>query len=118
MEEKIKEFEEYRKEVCKKANSYSLTGILIIVVGALLLMLSPIFVLVCGGGIACVAVGSSMKSKLSKEFKSKFVVGLVKEMYPDSIYNPNSGIPLSEMLEPGLLAKPDRYTTEDYLKAS
>lgn len=119
MEEKIKEFEKYRQEVCKKANTYNLTGILLIALGVLMLVtLSPVFILVCIGGVVCVGISSSMKTKLSHEFKSKFVVNLVKEMYPEAIYNPKGGIPLSELLEPGLLTKPDRYTTEDYIKAS
>lgn len=117
MEEKIKEFEEYRKEVCKKANKYYYIGIAIIVVGIVLMMLYPLLVLVCIVGGVYIGIGSSMKTKLSNEFKSKFVVELVKEMYPDSVYQPTGGIPLAELLEPGLLNKPDRYTTEDYLKA-
>lgn len=117
MEEKIKEFEEYRKEVCKKANKYYYIGIAIIVVGIVLMMLYPLLVLVCIVGGVYIGIGSSMKTKLSNEFKSKFVVELVKEMYPDSVYQPTGGIPLAELLEPGLLTKPDRYTTEDYLKA-
>ena len=47
MEEKIKEFEEYRVKVCKKANTYLFIGIGLIIVGLLLVLLVelPIFVL-------------------------------------------------------------------------
>ena len=51
--------------------------------------------------------------------KDSDVLGyLVKEMYPNCIYNPNVGIHLEALLQPGFFARPDRWFLEDYLKAS
>ena len=120
MEEKLKEFEEYRVKVCKKANIYLFIGIALVVLGLLLVLLTelPIFVLFVIAGFIFIGISSNMKSKLSKEFKQKFIVNLVKEMYPNCIYNPNVGIHLEALLQPGFFARPDRWFLEDYLKAS
>ena len=119
MEEKIKEFEAHRQEVCGKANKYIGIGVVVIVLGIIALMIEP-FLMVIGivAGAILIGIGSSMKTKLSNEFKQKFVVNLVKEVYPDSVYNPKGGLSISQMLEPGLLSRPDRHYTEDYLKAT
>ena len=120
MEEKLKEFEEYRVKVCKKANIYLFVGIALVVSGLLLVLLTelPIFVLFVIAGFIFIGISSNMKSKLSKEFKQKFIVNLVNEMYPNCIYNPNVGIHLEALLQPGFFARPDRWFLEDYLKAS
>ena len=59
-----------------------------------------------------------MKSKLSKKFKNEFIISYVKEMYPDSTYEPYVGINVNRILEPGFFKRPDRWHLEDYLKAS
>jgi hypothetical protein len=119
MEEKLKEFEEYRVKVCKKVNIYLFIAIALIIIGFLLVFVGlPIFVILVIVGLIFIAISSNTKSKLSKEFKQKFVVNLVKEMYPDSIYDPNEGIDLESLLQPGFFVRPDRYFLEDYLKAS
>lgn len=120
MEEKIKEFEEHRAQVCKKANTCLLIGILLMVLSFIVICTFelPIFIITIVIGLVLICINSSMKSKLSKEFKEKFVVNLVKEMYPDSIYYPKSGIDYNRLMEPGFFHHPDRYYLEDYLNAS
>ena len=118
MEEKMIEFEAYRKEVCKKANKNIFIGLLLICLSVLLAAIFIPFIILSIVGIIFIAIGSSKKTKLSEEFKNKYVVDMVKEIYPDSTYNPKGGIPLDQLLEPGLLTSPDRYHIEDYLKAS
>ena len=120
MEEKLKEFEDYRTSVCKKANRMLWIGILMLIVGFLLIMYTglPIFVLLIVVGFVFIGINVSMKSKLSTKFKNEFIVKLVKEVYPESIYYPNSGIDLEEMLRAGFFKRPDMYNVEDYLSAS
>lgn len=120
MEEKIKEFEEYRSSVCKKANTYLLIGIILTVLGiALVFMLEEIMgFLPVIAGVVFFVINASMKAKLSKEFKEKFVVDLVKEIYPDSKYYPNAGIDYNSLMEPGFFHRPDRHYLEDYISAA
>lgn len=120
MEEKLLEFEKHRAQVCKKANIFLAIGLILSILGIVLLVIftHPIFLILDIVGVIFIIVNGSMKSKLSIEFKDKFIIDLVKEVYPDSIYNPKSGIPLPQLMEPGLFMRPDRYHTEDYLQAS
>lgn len=120
MEEKILEFEQHRQEVCKKANIFLSIGILLTVLGIILMvaLTFPFFILLVIPGVIFMIINGNMKSKLSKEFKDKFVIDLVKEVYPNSTYNPKGGIDLKKILEAGLFSRPDRHYMEDYLKAS
>ena len=120
MEEKIKEFELYRQQVCKKANIFLAVGIVLVIAGFLLIISLelPVFVLAIVFGFVFIGINSSLKNKLSKEFKQKFVINLVKEIYPNSTYNPNVGIAVERIMEPGLFKRPDRYFLEDYLASS
>lgn len=119
MEEKLKAFEERRLKVCKKANTLLLVAILCIVVGVGLLMLTgyPISFLFVLVAVILIMVSSSMKSKLSKQFKNEFIIQLVKDTYPNGVYNPGCGIDLEEMLTAGFFKRPDLYKVEDYLAA-
>lgn len=120
MKERLEAFELHRQQVCKKANTYLLIGIVLLVLGLVLMFLSGIqvFLLLIVIGVILIIVNSSMKSSLSRKFKSEFVVSYVKEMYPDSIYNPNVGIDKERILESGFFKRPDRWHLEDYLKAA
>ena len=119
MEEKLKEFEEHRQSVCKKANTYMYIGIPMIAVGLIGAFLGAIFLFILVFvGIILIAVSSSMKSKVSKEFKNKFVPELVKSLYPDAIYRPNEGLSEKTIIEPGFYKRPDRFYSEDYVSAT
>ena len=119
MEERLRVFEEHRSKVCKKANLLLLIGILLIASGIGLVILTsyPIFILFFIAAIILLVISSSMKSKLSAQFKNEFIIQLVKDTYPNGVYNPKSGIYLEEMLRAGFFKRPDRYNTEDYLSA-
>ena len=120
MEEKIKEFEEYRSRVCGKANIFLTIGLILIGGGFLFIAYSgmPIMILGVLAGFVLIIVSVSIKNKLSKEFKEKFVVNLVKEIYPNSTYDPFGGISLESIYQPGFFKRPDRYSLEDHLVSS
>lgn len=120
MEERLKAFEEHRAKVCKKANIILLIAILLIVLGMGLILTTeiPIFILMVIVAFFMIVISSSMKSKLSVQFKNEFIIQLVKDIYPNSIYNPKTGINLQEILKAGFFKAPDRYELEDYLSSS
>ncbi len=120
MEKRIEEFELYRRKVCKKANIFLMVGIILIIVGMYVVASTELtfFVLAVIAGFIFIGLSITSKKNLSKEFKEKFVFDLVREIYPDSHYEPKSGIPLNELMEPGLFKYPDRYFLEDYLSSS
>ena len=118
MKERLEAFETYRQEVCKKANKYLIVGIILCVLGFALMMVIPYIFILFFVGIVLLCINASMKSKLSKKFKNEFIISYVKEIYPDSTYDPYVGISLDRILEPGFFKRPDRWHLEDYLKAS
>lgn len=119
MEEKILEFENKRRSVVKKATIFICVGIASIIIGMILLLSTTDYgIALVVPGIIFLIIGISIKSKLSKEFKQRFVPGLVKSMYPDSTYIPSSGLSKEAVLYPGFFKRPDRYFSEDYIKAS
>ena len=119
MEDKLKEFEEHRKVECKKANNYLFVGIGLIAVGILGAFSGLVFLfLLAIVGIILLGVSSSMKSKIAREFKTKFVPALVKDLYPDSTYDYKCGLSQSVIMEPGFFKYPDRFYSEDYVKAT
>ena len=118
MKERLEAFETYRQEVCKKANTYLIIGIILCVLGVVLMTVISFSIILLLVGIVLICINSSMKSKLSKKFKNEFIISYVKEMYPDSTYDPYVGISVDRILEPGFFKRPDRWHLEDYLKAS
>ena len=118
MKERLEAFELHRQQVCKKANTYLIIGIILCVLGVILMPVLDFLIILLIVGIVLICVNSSMKSSLSKKFKNEFIVSYVKEVYPDSVYDPNVGIAKERILEPGFFQSPDRYYLEDYLKAS
>lgn len=129
MEQRLSEFEAFRKERFKKANLYCGLGVTGIVVGFMIIFINSTGVLantdllVALGLILFIAgsislgVGSSIKAKVQKKFKEEFIVGLVNDTYPGCTYNPKMGLDLNELLEPGFFKRPDRYFSEDLLLA-
>ena len=120
MEERLKEFELYRQQVCKKANTYLWIGIAATILSLILVASTglPIFILLLIAGFVLIGINASMKSSLTKKFKNEFIIAYVKEMYPDSTYDPSVGIHEDRILEAGFFKRPDRWHLEDYLKAS
>lgn len=119
MEQKILEFENRRKSTIKKATIFILISVACLLLGIVAFFLIGgygLFLMI--PGIVLLIIGISTRSKISKEFKDKFVPGLVKAMYPDSTYNPMIGFPEQVVLEPGFFKRPDRYFSEDFVKAS
>lgn len=120
MEERIKEFELYRQQVCKKANTCLAIGIVCVVLSPILVIATDlsVFILLLVAGFILIGINASMKGKLNNKFKNEFVVALVKEMYPESTYDPSVGIHKDRILEAGFFKSPDKWFLEDYLKAS
>ena len=120
MEERLKVFEEHRAKVCKKANTMLLIGIISIVAGFALILYTgvPAFILLVIAAIILFVISSSMKSKLSAQFKNEFIIQLVKDTYPNCVYDPQGGINLEDMLRAGFFKNPDRYNVEDYISTS
>lgn len=120
MDEKLKEFEVYREEVCKKANKMMCIGSVLLVVGMLgvFATMIPLFIILIIPGGILLAIASSKKSKISKEFKLKFVPALVKDLYPDANYDPHNGLTEGQILEPGFFKRPDRFYSEDLVRAT
>ena len=74
----------------------------------------PVFVV----GLIFLGLAGARQTKLRRIFKSELVSTVVKDIYPESTYNMNQGLSQAVIMEPGFFKKPDRFTSEDYLKAS
>ena len=89
MDEKLAQFEAYRKQEFKKANMFSVFGVLGIILGMILFMgfdqLPFLGMLLFIGGAIVVGVGASIKSKVQKKFKKV----LTREGYYDIIFEPH-----------------------------
>lgn len=126
MDQKIIDFENKRKKSMITANIFFYIGLgLTILSGILLLILLGTgnesfqsFIVPLVFGIVGFIVSSAIKNSVSKEFKKTFVPALIKEMYPDSTYEPEHGIALNVVLEPGFFRYPDRYFLEDFISAT
>ena len=118
MTEKLQEFEVYRKKVCKKSNIYFLCGGLSMLAGFFGFLIFPPLFILSFVGIGLLIYGSIVRSNISKEFKDKFIIDIVKNIYPNAIYNPKQGIDLHTIIEAGFFKYPDRYRSEDYVEAS
>ena len=77
MDEKLAQFEAYRKQEFKKANMFSVFGVLGIILGMILFMGLDQFpflgMLLFIGGAIVIGVGASIKSKVQKKFKEEFI---------------------------------------------
>lgn len=120
MKEKLEAFELERQKVCKKANIFLIIGIILSVASFLLIMylMEVLFVILFIAGIVFIFINSSMKSKLSQKFKREVIVDYVKSFYPGCVYDPSVGIHKDVIQEAGFFKNPDRWVSEDYLKAS
>lgn len=129
MKERLEKFELHRQQVCKKANTYLVIGIILIVLSFIFIGFSAtyveegdifiaIFFIGFVAGIILTVINSTMKSKLSTQFKNEFIVEYVKSIYPGCTYDPSVGISKERILEPGFFQRPDRWYLEDYLRAA
>ena len=129
MKEKLQEFELYRQQVCKKANTFLWIGILCLVLGFVLLFVfsnaigentdvGAVFIIPIIISIIFFVINSSMKNKINQKFKNEFVFQLVKSIYPNAVYNPGAGISKDVIMEAGFFQYPDRWQLEDYLSCS
>ena len=119
MDEKLKEFEEYREKACKSANKLMYTGIALSVVGVIgMFTFLPLLMILTVIGFILIGISSNQKSKISKEFKTKFVPELIKDLYPNASYNPSYGLSEGHILEPGFFKRPDRFYSEDLVTAT
>ena len=117
MTEKLQEFEIYRKKECKKANTFFICSGVLILLGCIGFLLFAPLVILFFVGIILLICGFSVRSNISKEFKEKFIIDIVKDIYPDADYYPKQGLDLSTILEPGFFKYPDRFHSEDYVGA-
>lgn len=120
MIEKLKEFEIYRQEKCKKANIMLYIGIPILVIGIIISVsdIAPFGFIFVIAGFVLILVNVTIKAKISKEFKDKFVPSIVQSVYPGAIYSPKWGLSEAEIMEPGFFKRPDRFYSEDLVKAT
>ena len=117
MIEQFKEFEEYRQKECKKANIFFGIGGTLIAIGAIGMMFVQFLVFIAFVGVVLLAFGFSIHSNISKEFKTRYIINIIKEIYPDASYDPRHGLELSTIMEPGFFKSPDRFYSEDYVSA-
>ena len=107
----------------KKHETKVLIGGIIIVIGALGLLVPdgngmPVLIagLVIGGIIAGIGLGKF--SKLSKQFKTEVLTGLVDTFVDNGYFDPNRGLDPVQVYSTEFLKRADRFHTEDYLSGS
>ena len=82
MIEKLQEFEVYRKKESKKANIFFITGGSLIAIGAIGMMFVQFLVFIAFVGVVLLALGFSVHNSINKEFKSRFIIDIIKNIYP------------------------------------
>lgn len=118
-QKRLNAVEAYAKER-NKSLLFIIPGILIIVAGALL----SIFALVAVGfvilivGFVIIGKGYGYIQQYNKVVKNELVTTLLKETYDDVFYDQKGGIGLQNVLKTDTVKRPDRYTMEDYFRAS
>ena len=117
MIEKLKEFEVYRKKESKKANIFFITGGSLIAIGAIGMMFVQFIVFIAFVGVVLLALGFSVHNSINKEFKSRFIIDIIKNIYPNAVYDSKHGLDLQQIMEPGFFKRPDRFYSEDYVAA-
>ena len=108
------------KQENKKAFIILAVAILVIILGVLTEVAPIVFI---GFGVLVVAVvffgkGFSHISKYNKQIKSKLITTLLSDAYEDVYYDPNGGVSLNNILKTDTVKRPDRYSFEDYFRAS
>ncbi len=108
------------KQENKKAFIILAVAIVVIILGALTEVAPIVFI---GFGIIIVAAvffgrGFSHISKYNKQIKSKLITTLLSDAYEDVYYDPNGGVGLNNVLKTDTVKRPDRYSFEDYFRAS
>ncbi len=108
------------KKTRKKGLLFLIPAILVIVLGAVLEIPVVIFV-----GFALVVVGIvffansiSYIAKYNKQIKDKLIRVLLSDAYEDVYYDQNGGIALNNILKTDTVKRPDRFSFEDYFRAS
>lgn len=103
MGEKLSKYEQERLLMYAKYKKYRLIGFLtlIVLVGLIFLILA-----------------SNIKSKYDSFIKSNVIDGLIKEMYADADYLPNSMINIQYINSLGIYQSPDRWFGEDYFSGT
>lgn len=122
MNEKLEELEKRRQEANKSSNRFGAIGLGIIVIGVVLFFLGDIWSII---GIILFLVGAVffgraavIANKFAKEYKNMVVTSIVKEELGETaIYQADGKISLNEIMQVGILQKPDRFFGEDYVRA-
>lgn len=108
------------KKQNKKGLLFLIPSILVIVIGAMVNIPAVIAVGFVGVVVSFVFFGKgfSFISTYNKQMKDKLITTLLKESYEDVYYDKNGSIQLGNILKTDTVKRPDRYTFEDYFKAS
>jgi hypothetical protein len=61
---------------------------------------------------------ASHYSKFRTIIKHDLIVTLLKESFTDVTYDPHAHIPISTIMETGMVKRPDRYNGEDYIRGN
>jgi len=119
--DKMNKFESFqaRKE---KAEKKIFIGAPFIIVGILLFILLGSYgfgglVLVLPG-IVFIGIGMTEFKKLSDQFKKEVLVDLISTYVDEGVFQPESGLSISQVYSSEFLKHADRYHTEDYLSGS
>lgn len=69
-------------------------------------------------GLVFIGKGFTNISKFNKTIKNDLITVLLQDTYEGVYYNQSGGIELNNILKTDTVKRPDRYTMEDYFKAS
>lgn len=121
MNEEIKRFEDERKKIYGNLKKYILIMLAILVVAVVIGFVFELYFLIVIGIIVAIVpiiIASTKISSFSMSFREKIVNTLISERLENATYFPKSGIPKTEFMIPGFFKSPDRYHSEDYIKAT
>lgn len=118
--EKLEALEVERKKIYRKSRiGYLIAGILLALGFATFFWISYLIIVFAIISIIIIFLTVAKVNKFKKKFKEEVVKRLIKEeLGIDAVYNPNGGIPISEINALKVMSKPDRASTEDYISCT
>ena len=111
----LKELEELRKSALKKTLLCTLiplaAGIIAaIVTKSFLLFIAGIIVMIIG-----LIYASRSSSEFSREFKKKYVLTGMQQIFDDLVYNPDEGLPRQVIADTQMMRMGNRYSSNDHM---
>ena len=119
LKEKLSTYENLRLEANKKANKVYIFLIpLVIVIAIIGIQYPPLFFVAFVLLIIGLTYGQKEMKKVSKMLKEDLISKVIADTFENSQYSIKEGVNLGEVMQPNMIHRPDRYSSEDMITAT